>query len=97
MVGSLKLVSLRVHNCTEYFFGMSYPSSYTSGEATEYVISFNDEFVSVIGNQEVLWNFEYNGNLAMDSCYQVRTKCFHNLVIYSIRIQKISYRCSIAS
>lgn len=27
--------------------------------------------MSVIGQGEVLWNFYYNGNVAMDSCYEV--------------------------
>ncbi|KAL5266802.1 hypothetical protein ACHWQZ_G004002 [Mnemiopsis leidyi] len=63
-------IYIRVTNCTEYFFGFDYPSSFVSGGANEYVLSFNENFMSVIGQGEVLWNFYYNGNVAMDSCYE---------------------------
>ena len=65
-------IHFRVTNCTEYFFGLDYPSSFTSGGANEYVLSFNDNFMSILGNEEILWNFYYNGNLAMESCSKVQ-------------------------
>ena len=58
---------------------MNYPSSYDPNVGNDFVISFNDEFVSVIGNEEILWNLEYDGGLAMDSCNKVGPN-FHHVV-----------------
>ena len=74
-------------NCTEYFFGLDYPSSFTSGGANEYVLSFNDNFMSVLGNEEILWNFYYNGDLAMESCSKVQFST--QLLLQFVYIERI--------
>ena len=65
---------------------MNYPSSYRSGQVADYVISFNEEFVSIIGNGEVLWNLEYGSNLVMNSCYEVRLMHYQFFISLMISI-----------
>ena len=58
---------MSIANCTNDFFGMNYPPNY-SKKSSEYIITFNEDYVSVVGNGVVLWNFLYEGNFALDTC-----------------------------
>ena len=72
-----------IRNCTEYWIPLRYHSSYDkSGDSFSATFTFHKEYASVLSQGELLWNFYYDSDIAMDICLQTINKYFSNSFFY---------------
>lgn len=72
-----------IRNCTEYWIPLRYHSSNNNaGDSSSATFTFHEDYASVLSNGQLLWNFKYDSDIAMDLCIPTIKSFFSNAFIY---------------
>ena len=72
-----------IRNCTEYWIPLRYQTVFDEvGDSFSATFTFHKNYASVLSNGELMWNFYYDSDVAMDLCQETIGRYFSNAFFY---------------